>query len=832
MDLSKIKAKKKDVLPVDPYEIFRKNISRMSESGVNDLWAGQVDALRDWHTKRSSHDVCLVLNTGAGKTLLGALVGQSLVNETQGKVLFACGSIQLVEQTREKFESYGLRPTTYVEGAFNNNNYDRGQAVCITTYQALFNGRSRFFAEDINAIIFDDAHTAEGMIKNHFTLDIRQNSLPGLYNNLCVAFQPYFKELGRSGTFSEICAGQNSKTEMVHPSWTLKNQATIRSLLEEGNIAGEKDTLFAWAHLKDHLDVCAILISSGAIQLVPAFVPVTHLPYFCDHIRRVYLTATMLGEDAFVRTFGRSPQEIIRPDTPAGQCERLILFPGMVETIADDRMAAQELVAHKKALIIAPNKAIARCWSDHAETPSPQEFPAVMQEFKAANDARKIVAAARYDGIDLPGDTCRVLVLDGLPMGSGLLDKYQWESLKLVKSLRSIIACRVVQSMGRISRGMSDFGVVIIVDREYVKWLNQSINQSSLPEFIQKQLSLGCEISSQATGYRDVESVVEQCLSRDSQWLDVYEEYMDTHEPSPPEESRDQWVQFARAEVLFAEYLWDRRYEDAAKSLSNVLDMAFRESDVLGAWYAQWIGHCHELAGDQENAHMLYRRAIGAARSLPRTPTLTATPGTEELPEQIKEMAASFENAGGSSVRAPRNMARSLQGLRQGTSTNSTEESLRALGQYLGLDSTRPDKENSAGPDVLWIYQGTALCIEAKSGKKVTGSYSKRDVGQMMNHVQWVREEYPDVRDVIPVFVGPALPLSESANPAYDMFVAPLEVFERLSDELQAAFEDVAAQAMPINLAQHLLDFLGHRPALRWPDGIQHIASDQLRKGK
>lgn len=91
VDLSKIKAKKRESMPIDPYEIFRKNSARMSESGVNDLWAGQVDALREWHANRESEDVCLVLNTGAGKTLIGALISQSLVNETRGKVLYACG---------------------------------------------------------------------------------------------------------------------------------------------------------------------------------------------------------------------------------------------------------------------------------------------------------------------------------------------------------------------------------------------------------------------------------------------------------------------------------------------------------------------------------------------------------------------------------------------------------------------------------------------------------------------------------------------------------------------------------------------------------------------
>lgn len=47
VDLSKIKTQRRENLPVDPYEIFRKNSGRMSESSVNDLRAGQVDALRE-----------------------------------------------------------------------------------------------------------------------------------------------------------------------------------------------------------------------------------------------------------------------------------------------------------------------------------------------------------------------------------------------------------------------------------------------------------------------------------------------------------------------------------------------------------------------------------------------------------------------------------------------------------------------------------------------------------------------------------------------------------------------------------------------------------------
>ncbi len=39
-------------------------------------WLAQGDALRDWHEHRDLTDVGVVLNTGAGKTLVGLLIAQ------------------------------------------------------------------------------------------------------------------------------------------------------------------------------------------------------------------------------------------------------------------------------------------------------------------------------------------------------------------------------------------------------------------------------------------------------------------------------------------------------------------------------------------------------------------------------------------------------------------------------------------------------------------------------------------------------------------------------------------------------------------------------------
>jgi hypothetical protein len=44
-----------------------------------------------------------------------------------------------------------------------------------------------------------------------------------------------------------------------------------------------------------------------------------------------------------------------------------------------------------------------------------------------------VVLVTRYDGIDLPGDACRVLALDGLPETYGAVDRLEALALEDVK---------------------------------------------------------------------------------------------------------------------------------------------------------------------------------------------------------------------------------------------------------------------------------------------------------------------------------------------------------------------------------------------------------------
>ena len=90
-------------------------------------------------------------------------------------------------------------------------------------------------------------------------------------------------------------------------------------------------------------------------------------------------------------------------------------------------------------------------------------------------------------------------------------------------------------------------------------------------------------------------------------------------------------------------------------------------------------------------------------------------------------------------VAAPKRLQQDLVHLNGTGSVPQTEEALRCLGQYLGLESTRPDKEHDTGPDVLWVGDdGFALVMEVKTDKEEASSYRKDDLGQLRDHVQWV----------------------------------------------------------------------------------------------
>ena len=75
-NFDKISQSKSNKRITDPIQLFQ-NL-KIKDSAINDLWLAQGDALREWNNKRMSEDIAIALNTGAGKTLVGLIISQSM----------------------------------------------------------------------------------------------------------------------------------------------------------------------------------------------------------------------------------------------------------------------------------------------------------------------------------------------------------------------------------------------------------------------------------------------------------------------------------------------------------------------------------------------------------------------------------------------------------------------------------------------------------------------------------------------------------------------------------------------------------------------------------
>ncbi len=826
-DFSKIQVQSQQAKPTDPIEIFQ--ASAVTDGNINDLWLAQGDALREWNDHRALNDVAVVLNTGAGKTLVGLLIAQSLVNETRRKVVYACNSIQLVEQTANKARDYGLPATTYYHGKFSPDGlYHRAEAPCVTTYQALFNGKTRFRSGDVAAVIFDDAHTAEHILRDQFSLSIARAELTETYEQIVALFRPYHDSVGLESSYAEVSSGESSSQFFAHPSEVRRNVRELRRLLLSANLREPLSTMFSWEHIRDHEDLCCLLISDKEVTLTPPVVPVSTLPYFNKGVRRVYLSATLSAPDSFVRAFGRQPDRIVAPSTTAGECERMILIPSVVEGVDDDDVAsAKEVIKDKKALILVPSFSGGKKWSEIAQPPP--NVPQAVDSFRNAKPPKKLILAARYDGIDLPGDTCRMMVLDELPTGSGPLERFQWERLNMQNSLRSMLASRIVQSFGRISRGMSDHGVVLLTGKGLVEWLLLPRNRSLLPKFLQKQIQIGEDVSKSAQDTDGLASAAAACLDRAPGWIQFYTDNMrDLSSESDPIDM-EKALEVALAEARFGKAFWDRDFQSAAGVLDAVLPDAFEFSQYTGAWLSLWLGFAFEMGGDDTNAAHFYGRAYVAQSDMPRhtpSPPATATPVPPQVSHVAEQMRIGHSNS--ISVEIPKTITQDLVPLNGNGSWRQTEEALRCLGQYLGLRSTRPDNESGTGPDVLWLGEdGAAVCMEVKTGKQQTSFYRKDYVGQLHNHVQWVKDNHQP-SEIIPVFVGPLSPTTDNASPSPDMKVVELQQFMELGDRLVSALWDAAVRTTPLSLNNDLYEVMKTR-GLLYPDVFSSLDASILR---
>ena len=530
VDFNKLRSQSSRPAPVDPLEIFR----RMPKpQGINDLYTSQAEVLEAWFDRKDERDTVVKLHTGGGKTLVGLLIAQSTLNELKEPVLYLAPTNQLVSQTLEKARSLGIAAVPYVKGQPLADDFVNGKAVMVASYKALFNGFSKFGVRGgrmplkAGAVILDDAHVAFSVVRESFTLEISSDEESERYDALCTLFRGAFKSMDRLGTFDDTVSGRSNIVIEV-PYWAWNEQIdTARNLLRGDG----EDTPFAWPLLRDNLHLCHALISTTAFTVTSVLPLVSCFPTFADAPRRIYMSATIADDSEIVRTFDADPRHVnsaLTSRSLAGISERMILIPSLMKFDFDTTKVTKELLkqvasSNLGAVVLVHSNHAADAWKDVAEfAEGSNQVEAKIEALQLRQTSGPVVFANRYDGIDLPGDACRFLVMEGLPAGTSDYELLRAATLYGGATISRMLAQRIEQGIGRGARGAGDHCVVLLVGSDLAGWIAKDANFKLLTSATRAQLEMGSTVSKEVNDVNDLSNTITLSIRRDAGWVEYH----------------------------------------------------------------------------------------------------------------------------------------------------------------------------------------------------------------------------------------------------------------------------------------------------------------------
>ncbi len=211
---------------------------------------------------------------------------------------------------------------------------------------------------------------------------------------------------------------------------------------------------------------CLFLVSPYEITIRPLVPPThTHAP-FAAAKQRIYMSATLGGGSDLQRSYGVEKLEMIR--AKSSQWGRRYIFVPGVHTDADKAARIVGLtwdeIKTRRAVLLAPSDRVMNRTFENLEkamTNKPGRLGAAdiantLDGFISNTDII-LALAGRYDGLDLPDEQCRLLILSESPGAINPLERHLSERWKMGPVLRKRERTRLVQGMGRCTRNATDF---------------------------------------------------------------------------------------------------------------------------------------------------------------------------------------------------------------------------------------------------------------------------------------------------------------------------------------------------------------------------------------
>lgn len=805
IDFSKKLNSTNKVKKINPIEIYD-SLDRASATGP--LRPAQSRILNKWFSeKMDNRDLIVKLHTGAGKTLIGLLMAISYINAGKGPAIYVCPNLYLMQQACAEAKKFGI-PFCIVSQETGEipNDFIQGKTVLISYVQKVFNGLSIFGignkSTTVGCIILDDSHACIDSMIGACTIRVSSNTQA--YNQMNSLFNTDLRLQGE-GTYQDLLNNKNNVIIPI-PYWSWQNHIDeIAAILSKHT--DDKNIKFAWPILKDQLMNCSAFISANKIEITPICLPIDMFGIFSKASHRILMSATTQEDTFFIKGLGlsiKAVQEPLNDESYSWSGEKMVLIPDSIcENISSESIIKSLLNAEHDfgIAILTPSFEKAEKYEKYgaviANKPGNNVYKTIT-EFKENHDNKSIVFANRYDGIDLPDSSCRILIIDSVPYYDSLFDRYE----ELCRSQSEIIRIKTIQKieqgLGRSVRGEKDYSVILMMGTDLIKYIRSINNQKLFSPQTRKQIEIGFQIVdmskedlSSSNPNEEVKllfSTINQCLDRDEGWKAYYIDQMNNLDCI--DHSKEKLYSILQKEREAYNYAIVRNFEKAFSVIQDIVDSCDDEEEK--GWYlqtaAQYQYHISQAKSNalQISAFTKNNQLLKPIEGIVYNKLKYETNVSRN--QRILDALKKYNNYSEFII----HLEEMLSNLSFGIEAEKFEKSFFEIGKLLGYASQRPDKEIRKGPDILWcVANNRYVLIECKSEVLESRQFiTKNEAGQMEEHGSWFETEYGTHLEVAHILTIPTLTLASDAYFSRDVQIIRKDSLEKFKKTIKEFFKE------------------------------------------
>lgn len=814
--------------PKTPVDLYSDDLNPGPEA-VPGLWAHQSETLNTFAEHDDRPDIALELPTGTGKTLTGLLIAEWTRRKRRARVIYACPTKQLARQVVKSAAAEGISTALLIGSSrawpsASRTDYESASAIAITTYSSIFNTNPRLAEADL--ILFDDAHAGEQYVGEAYGVTLKRRENEAEYNSVLKAIGPAL-----DGVFLERLAADKADPTIeadVRLVIPLRQEGMIGRLSEALETCTDAQS-YQFAMIRGGLASCLVYVSYSSILVRPYIPPTQQNPLFSSARQRVYLSATLGEGGELERAFGRSGIERLeQPSTRPRYGRRFFIFPEFVQE-ADAEVLARDVVRDAgKALVLAPKKETAV--NDAKRLAQPGWDVLTVEDVADGMDPFKELThgvcglAARYDGLDLPGDSCKLVALDGVPNHENLQERFLQTRGRASVALAARVRTRVIQGAGRCTRGPLDTAIVLVLGGDLSRYLSRpEVTQALEPE-LQAELRFGRD-NSQAFGAEDIAENVKAFLSqeKDSTWRTEAEPLLTEYRREAKKvlaEGTTALASSASHEIMAWAAASTGTWQEAAQHAHEAARLVGTGGRATAGYRAFWL-YLEAVWSDQAAAESSDPAGHAAALALVRQSEKVLGLGS-----WVRQMAP-LPAAERSALSAPDALAVAQISARLERKVNQAtilrrigavhaglgerdpgkyEPALTDLGKLLGADAFKPPVKGRC--DSVWPWGNELwIAIEAKSDHDPSGVVPHKDIRQANDQLRLLAEDAGmDVAPVgsVTVVVSPKPAIHPDGITAAEDHVhysAPLAIAE-IAYDADSAWNEMLTKAPNRSLPQ------------------------------